>query len=72
VAGGQGKLTGLVFRVGHLGYVTVNDILAALDILESALLAAGRQVDPGVALAAATRAADAAGDRQPAPTGAPT
>ncbi len=71
VAGGQGKLTGLVFRVGHLGYVTVNNILATLDILESALLAAGRPVDRGVALAAATRAADAAGDRQPAPTGAP-
>ena len=60
LAGGQGKLTGLVFRVGHLGHVSVNQVLAALDILEEALLAAGRPVDRGASLAAAVRAADAA------------
>jgi aspartate aminotransferase-like enzyme len=60
LAGGQGKLTGLVFRVGHLGDVTVNQILAALEILEEALIAGGRPVDRGAALVAAVRAADAA------------
>ena len=61
LAGGQGKLTGQVFRVGHLGHVSVNQVLAALDIVEEALLAAGRTVDRGASLAAAVRAADAAG-----------
>jgi aspartate aminotransferase-like enzyme len=60
LAGGQGKLTGLVFRVGHLGDVTVNQILAALEILEEALVAARRPVERGAALVAAVRAADAA------------
>ncbi len=60
LAGGQGKLTGQVFRVGHLGHVTVDDILAALDILEAALDSAGRPVDRGASLVAAVRAADAA------------
>ena len=60
LAGGQGALTGQVFRVGHLGYVTVNQILAALEILEEALAAAGRPVDRGAAIAAAARAADGA------------
>lgn len=60
IAGGQGKLTGQVFRIGHLGHVSVDDILAALDILEEALVAAGRPVDRGSSLVAAVRAADAA------------
>jgi aspartate aminotransferase-like enzyme len=60
LAGGQGKLTGQVFRVGHLGHVTVDDILEALDILEEALVATGRPVDRGSSLVAAVRAADAA------------
>ncbi len=60
LAGGQGKLTGQVFRVGHLGYVTVHQILAALEIVEAALAAAGRPVDRGAALVAASRAADRA------------
>lgn len=60
VAGGQGKLTGVVFRIGHLGYVTVNEILAALEIMEEAMLAAGRRVERGASLVAAARAADAA------------
>ncbi len=27
IAGGQGKLTGLIFRIGHLGYVGIFDVL---------------------------------------------
>jgi len=71
LAGGQGKLTGLVFRVGHLGHVSVDDILAAIDILEEALVAAGRPVDRGAGLVAAVRAADAVSRPRPAPAGTP-
>jgi aspartate aminotransferase-like enzyme len=57
LAGGQGKLTGRIFRIGHLGSVTVEEIIAAMATLEAALLAAGRDVEPGRAVAAAQRAA---------------
>jgi len=62
LAGGQGKLTGQIFRVGHLGSVTVEEILGVAAALEAALLELGRPVVPGTAVAAAQRAAlDAAG-----------
>ena len=57
LAGGQGKLTGKVFRVGHLGSVTLDEILDALANLEAVSLEWGREVEPGAALAAAERAA---------------
>jgi aspartate aminotransferase-like enzyme len=64
VAGGQGKLTGRIFRIGHLGSVTVEEIIAAMATLEGALLDAGRDVEPGRGVAAAQRAAlEAAGVR---------
>lgn len=56
VAGGQGKLTGQVFRIGHLGTVTLDEILACIGVIEEALLAIGRPVVPGTGLAAAQRA----------------
>lgn len=37
VAGGQGKLEGLIFRIGHLGYVGIFDVLTAISALEFAL-----------------------------------
>jgi aspartate aminotransferase-like enzyme len=37
VAGGQAKLQGKIFRIGHLGLVEEADIRAALDALEQAL-----------------------------------
>ena len=40
LAGGQGSLTGKVFRIGHLGYVNDADIDQALAALERALAAA--------------------------------
>ena len=62
LAGGQGKLTGKIFRVGHLGSVTVEEIIAAIATLEAALLAAGRDIWAGRGVAAAQRAAlEAAG-----------
>jgi aspartate aminotransferase-like enzyme len=53
LAGGQGKLKGKIFRLGHLGSVTTDDILSALGTLEAALAELGRDVTPGVAVTAA-------------------
>ena len=57
LAGGQGKLTGKIFRLGHLGSVTVEEILGAMSVLEFASIEAGRDVRPGSAVAAAQVAA---------------
>ena len=57
LAGGQGKLTGKIFRLGHLGSVTVEEILGAIGTLEIASIEAGRSVLPGSAVAAAQAAA---------------
>jgi len=57
LAGGQGKLTGKIFRLGHLGSVTVEEIIGAMSSLEMASIAAGRTVRPGAAVAAAQVAA---------------
>ena len=37
LAGGQGKLSGKIFRIGHLGYVTPEDIQEVLDSLKNVL-----------------------------------
>ena len=60
VAGGQGKLTGQVFRVGHLGSVTLDEILSAIAVIEEALVKLGWDTSPGVGVAAAERAGIAA------------
>jgi len=57
LAGGQGKLAGKIFRLGHLGSVTVEEILGAMSALEFASIDAGREVRPGAAVAAAQIAA---------------
>jgi aspartate aminotransferase-like enzyme len=57
LAGGQGKLAGKIFRLGHLGSVTVDEIIGAMSVLEMASLAAGRSITPGAAVAAAQVAA---------------
>ena len=57
LAGGQGKLTGKIFRLGHLGSVTLDEILGAISTLEIVSIAQGRPVEPGVAVGAAQRAA---------------
>jgi aspartate aminotransferase-like enzyme len=59
LAGGQGSLTGKLFRVGHLGAVSVDDILRSLEILEEAAVAIGVPITRGVATAAAAEAAAA-------------
>ncbi len=56
LAGGQGKLKGKIFRVGHLGSVTTDDILAAIGVLEATAVECGVTVTPGAAVAAAQQA----------------
>jgi aspartate aminotransferase-like enzyme len=57
VAGGQARLAGKVFRVGHLGSVSVDEIVDALETLETVSVAWGRPVEPGAATEAAREAA---------------
>jgi aspartate aminotransferase-like enzyme len=57
LAGGQGKLTGKIFRLGHLGSVTLEEILGAMSVLEFVSIQSGRAVQPGAAVAAAQIAA---------------
>jgi aspartate aminotransferase-like enzyme len=56
LAGGQGQLKGRILRVGHLGTVTLDEILGAIGVLEEVSLLHGRDVIPGAAVAAAQRA----------------
>ena len=37
LGGGQGKLDGKIFRVGHLGYVSESDVKEAMDVVERLL-----------------------------------
>jgi aspartate aminotransferase-like enzyme len=60
LAGGQGKLTGKIFRLGHLGSVTLDEILGAISTLEIVSIAQGRPVEPGVAVGGAQRARSSA------------
>jgi aspartate aminotransferase-like enzyme len=57
VAGGQGALKGKIFRIGHLGHVTVPAILNAMAVLEQTLIELDRPVKPGAAVEAAQVAA---------------
>src|SRR3954447_16086212 len=57
LAGGQGKLTGKIFRLGHLGSVTVDEILGTIAVLPRVSLAEGRRIEPGRAVGAAQAAA---------------
>jgi aspartate aminotransferase-like enzyme len=56
LAGGQGQLAGRILRVGHLGTVTLDEILGAIGVLEEVSLVHGRDVVPGTGVAAAQRA----------------
>jgi aspartate aminotransferase-like enzyme len=57
LAGGQGKLSGKILRLGHLGSVTVEDVLDVIAVLERVELEEGRPVEPGRAVGAAQAAA---------------
>jgi aspartate aminotransferase-like enzyme len=53
---GQGKLAGKIFRIGHLGAVYEDDVVATVEALERGLEANGHPVTRGAALIAARRA----------------
>ncbi|CAN5221736.1 alanine--glyoxylate aminotransferase family protein [soil metagenome] len=56
IAGGQGRLEGQIARVGHMGFVTIQDMLAFFSALELTLRGFNQPVEPGVAIAATLRA----------------
>ncbi len=56
VAGGQGRLAGRAFRIAHLGYYDVTDILGLLASLEVVLRRLGHPFDLGRGVAAAEEA----------------
>lgn len=47
LAGGQGRLEGKIFRIGHIGWVDGLDLLAAIGALEAVLGELGFPVKPG-------------------------
>jgi aspartate aminotransferase-like enzyme len=55
IAGGQGKLAGKVFRLGHMGYVAEFDVITALAALEQVLQELGHPVDWGASVSAAQK-----------------
>jgi aspartate aminotransferase-like enzyme len=65
IQGGQGRLEGQIVRVGHMGFVTIQDMVAFFSALELALRDLHQPVEPGQAIAACLRAYDEA--TQPAP-----
>jgi aspartate aminotransferase-like enzyme len=56
IAGGHGDLVPRLFRIGHIGHVTVEQIAVALTAIEVELSAAGADVEQGVAAPAALEA----------------
>jgi len=60
LAGGQGKLKGRIFRLGHLGSVTTDDVIGAISAIEAQAIEAGLPVAPGTGVAAAQAALIAA------------
>ncbi|MBW3624097.1 MAG: alanine--glyoxylate aminotransferase family protein, partial [Armatimonadetes bacterium] len=58
LAGGQGKLQGQIFRIGHLGYITPPDLAVTFAALERVLADLGHPVEPGKAVATLTQELD--------------
>ncbi len=53
IAGGQAHLKGRIFRIGHMGYVSEDDLLVAIAAVERALKELGYEFQSGSGLAAA-------------------
>src|SRR6185369_8679340 len=56
IIGGQGELRGKIVRFGHIGYIDVFDVAAALAALELAMAEAGADVERSAAVTAALEA----------------
>lgn len=72
LAGGQDDLMGKIFRIGHLGDVTVDEVVSAIEIIGQAAAELGMATDPARGAAAARAAGQAvdATPRQPVAAGA--
>ncbi|MBI4608421.1 MAG: alanine--glyoxylate aminotransferase family protein [Candidatus Rokubacteria bacterium] len=55
IAGGQGEMKGMIFRLGHMGYVGEFDVIVALSALEQVLTELGMPVDMGASVRAAQK-----------------
>ncbi|HEX4207157.1 MAG TPA: alanine--glyoxylate aminotransferase family protein [Ktedonobacteraceae bacterium] len=56
LAAGQGKaMKDSIFRIGHMGYITPNDVLVALAAVENSLAHVGYPIEPGKAVTAAQK-----------------
>ena len=55
LANGQDTLKGKIWRLSHMGYCDMFDVIGALSALELALLDAGFKLQPGAGVAAAQR-----------------
>ncbi|WP_262173653.1 pyridoxal-phosphate-dependent aminotransferase family protein [Saccharococcus sp. Marseille-Q5394] len=55
IAGGQERLKGKIFRIGHMGYCSPADILQTLGMMEIGLIKAGKNIELGQGVAAAQR-----------------
>jgi aspartate aminotransferase-like enzyme len=53
IAGGHGDLVSRLFRIGHIGHVTIDDLAEALTAIEVELAASGAEVEAGHAAPAA-------------------
>jgi aspartate aminotransferase-like enzyme len=53
IAGGQGKLSGQIARIGHCGYYDFRDVVTALAALELVMDELGHAVEPGTGVTAA-------------------
>jgi serine---pyruvate transaminase len=62
IANGQGELKGKIFRIGHIGWFDVFDIVTALAAVELVLSDAGAEIERGVA---ATRTLEAWAEHTP-------
>jgi aspartate aminotransferase-like enzyme len=56
IAGGHGDLVSRLFRIGHIGHVTVEQVAGALTAIEVELAAAGAELEPGSGAPAALEA----------------
>jgi len=55
VAGGQAHLKGTIFRIGHMGICSFEDLMAGFDAIEATLEALGRTAARGAAVDAIAR-----------------
>lgn len=55
IAGGIGETAGKLVRIGHMGSVTINDLVATLSALEMTLMGLGYDVHPGEGVGAAEK-----------------